>query len=303
MQGGIPMSIKTNEDHIITNGLNQEFKHKELIETKDLIRYLKKIYPDYKKRSLYWVISDYNNRNIINRVSRGFYKISNHSKKDDFFAVIIGDIKKSRSIYSTNPNFDKKITQRIKNDFLTLKNCYYKDKTLNYNQIHEDYFRITKGDEINFHAQLDSLFFKKMLLIFYHIQPAKIRFIMDTGFVQIQEAKSFDDLNNELIWNARDYFTKKVEDKKEVESYTGLIWDSQKSTESFLLNLLLLTIDRWTEKQWEVVRYRLFHLTLKEMAVEIAISTQAVSDRLQSANFDLVEDSLDELTKMLRGEK
>ena len=297
------MSKKTNEDKIIKDELNKEFKHKELIETKDLIKYLKRIYPEYKKRSLYWVISDYNKRNIINRVSRGFYKISNNSKKDCLFAVIIGDIKSSRSVYSTNPDFDKEITRKIKNDFITLKNKHHKDKNLNFNEIYEDYFRITKGDEINFHTQLDNLFFKKMLLIFFHIRPAKIRFIMDTGTIHKREAESFDDLNNQLIWNARDYFNQKTEDKKETESYTGLIWNSQKSIEFSLLNLVLLAIDRWTEKQWEVIRYRLFHFTYEEIAKKIGVSAQAVSDRLQSANFDIIENSLEELTKILRREK
>lgn len=297
------MSIKVNEDKKIKDELTHEFKHKELVETEDLIKYLKKIYPDYKKRSLYWVISDYNKRNIINRVSRGFYKISNNSKSDDLFAVIIGDIKSSRVVYSANPNFDEDITKKIRNDFITLQNEHYKENAIDNKEINIDYFKITKGDELNFQAQLDNLFFKKMLLIFYHIQPAKIRFIMDTGSIYKKEAESFDDLNNQLIWNARDYFNRKIEDKKEAESYTGLIWNSQKSTESSLLNLLLLAIDRWKEKQWEVVRYRLFHFTYKEIADKIDISAQAVSDRLQSANFDIIENSFEELTKILRSKK
>jgi|GEM_PF-3318480 len=297
------MSKKINEDKKIKDTLTQEFKHKELIETNDLIKYLKRIYPDYKKRSLYWVISDYNKRNIINRVSRGFYKINENSKNDSLFAVVIGDIKLSRVVYSANPNFDAEITEKINKDFITLQNKHYKEKKLDSNEIHENYFKITKGDEINFQTQLDNLFFKKILLIFYHIQPAKIRFIMDTGSIYKKEAESFDDLNNQLIWNARDYFNKKIEDKKQAESYTGLIWNSQKSTESSLLNLVLLVIDRWTEKQWEVVRYRLFHFTYKEIAEKIDISPQAINDRLLSSNFDIIENALEELTKILRSEK
>jgi|AntRauTorckE6833_2_1112554.scaffolds.fasta_scaffold06626_6 hypothetical protein len=297
------MSKKINEDRKIKDDLSQEFKHKELIETNDLIKYLKKIYPDYKKRSLYWVISDYNKRNIINRVSRGFYKLNDNSKNDFLSAVVIGDIKSSRAVYSANPNFEEEITDKIKKDFITLQNEHYKENKFDSNKIHEDYFIITKGDEINFQAQLDNLFFKKILLIFYNIQPAKIRFIMDTGSIYKKEAESFDGLNNQLIWNARDYFNKKIEDKKEAESYTGLIWNSQKSTESSLLNLVLLVIDRWTEKQWEVVRYRLFHFTYKEIAKKIDISPQAINDRIQASNFDIIENALEELTKILRSEK
>lgn len=297
------MSTKVNEDKKIKEDLNREFKHKELVQTEDLINYLKKIYPDYKKRSLYWVISDYNKRNIIKRVSRGFYKISNNSKNDALFGVVIGAINSSRAVYSANPNFDEDITKKVRNDFIALQNEHDKGSTADIKEISDDYFKITKGDELNFQARLDNLFFKKMLLIFYHIQPTKVRFIIDTGLIYKKEATSFDDLNNQLIWNTRDYFNKKIEAKKEAESYTGHIWNSQQSTESSLLNLLLLAIDRWTEKQWEVVRYRLFHFTYKEIAIKIHISEQAVSDRLQSANFDIIEKSFEELTKILRSKK
>lgn len=293
--------LSIDRDKIIKK-LSEEFNYKELVRTQDLLNYLKDVYPEYSKNSLYWVISDYNQKNIIRRVSRGYYVINNVGNEKSYYVALIGDIKASRQLYAENPNFDQDLINAINRDVTLLQKQIHIPKSKDI-QPNNTFFDIVLGDEINFYSELNELFSRKFLLILYHVRPAYIRFIIDAGEALEKKADKFEKVNNYLLWNARDYFLKLKDKKDNPSEYTGIVWPESKKLENIMLKVILDIIGSWTSKQWEVIYQRLFKKSLEDIALDIGVSSQAVHDRIVSARYDLVMDVFDEFSKLLWGDK
>ena len=283
------------DDKAFIEALQEEFAHKELIRTQELKTYLERIYPEYNSNSIYWIISDLNKRGIISRVSRGFYKIPNKSKTDNISVVLLGDIKASRDMYINDSMFERRILEKVKSDFQKV------DSKLEVAYSKETVFDIVFGDEINYYSELNSLFMKKLLLILYHVRPAFFRFVLSVGNVSNHELVEFSKMNSEVFWNARDMFTSPDFKNNKEQNYNAVIWPETNVLQNSLLELILDVVSGWTDKQWDVVYYKVLGFTNEDIGKKFNISHQAVADRLASAKYKLISKSIDELVKLMRG--
>lgn len=285
------------DDKDFIKALQEEFAHKELIRTQELKMYLENIYPEYNSNSIYWIISDLNKRRIIDRVSRGFYKIPNTSNSNNIGVVLLGDIKASREMYINDSMFEHRILEKVKSDFQKI------DSKLEVTYSKETVFDIVFGDEINYYSELNSLFMKKLLLILYHVRPAFLRFVLSVGDVSNHELVEFSKMNSEVFWNARDIFTSPEFKNNKEQKYNAIIWPESNVLQNSLLELILDVISGWTDKQWDVIYYKILGYTNENIGKNFNISHQAVADRLASAKYKLISKSVDELVKLMRGGK
>ncbi len=263
--------------YLLAKQLKEKFAEYKNITVDDFYDFYKSHNENISRSSTRSYISELKKNNIIEKVSRGKYKLSDTKASHNYYFVLNIDFIDSRDI----ANFDVVLKQKVQDVNNLIQSVYQVDRA----------YSISRGDEIQLFLRYDEVVFDILLLTMAIMHPLKFRYGMSIGTFDGELKDNSYDMNGKILWRSRDAI-EGVKNKSTISSNVKTAKEDFNTMANAMFELVNLLLDKITSKQWEVIKHILMEWDLKTIASELDITESSVYDRINKSGIKSIRASL-----------
>jgi len=257
----------------------------------DLYNFYLEIEPNLKEGTARWRVHYLKRYNVINTISKGIYELIEKETLEKYKM----DFSNNRFVVFTADIIDYKkcnINQTlIKEKLALLNNIPFKSKVTN--------FELSRGDEFQILCTISKEIPKIIRSMRYFLTPYKIRIGLGIGKIEEMLTDNSWEMSGEAFFYARNA----LDEISSVKDYSLVLNSSNKKLDN-TINLVYKLIDslivnKWSAKQWEAIQYYDEYKTYDIVANLLDISKSSVSQRCNSANWDIYSDAENKIAEII----